>query len=1088
MTNVEDVLPLTPGQQGMLFHTVYAPHAGVYVAQMVCTLPARLEVSSFKLAWQQIVERHAALRAAFYWKGLNEPLQVVRQHAALVWDERDWSAGDADARRARLEEFLAADRCCGFNLSEAPLMRMLLATAGEEGYRFVWTYHHILFDGWSLPLVLGEVSARYEELSRGRAPRAQEPSPYRSYFDWLQRQDQAAAEIFWRRGLRGFGAPTPFNVDHPRRDLPAGEGEDGRQGLTLTAEATAALRALAQQSQLTLGTIVQGAWALLLSRYGGGDDVVFGLTVSGRPPGLARVESLVGMFINALPVRVGVAQDEPVSGWLRRLQAQQAELRQYEYSPPSQVQAWSEVCGGVPLYESMLVFENYPVDGPLQGLLGSSDARLYEKSNYPLTVMAYPGAELRLEMLYDRRRFDDEDVEGMLSHHATLLEEIARHPLARLSELSVLGEGEYRRLVREWNETAADYPYESSLKALFEEQVGRSPTAAAVIDGDIEITYEELNRRANVLAHHLRRMGVGPEVRVGLCLERSPELFVAFLAILKAGGVYVPLDPTYPRERLKFMLADTRVPVLVTRAGLAEGLSLSAPHVVLLDEHAGLIARERDDNPPSEAGAESTAYIIYTSGSTGRPKGVAIPQKQLLNRLDWMWRAYPFTPDEVCCQKTTINFVDSIWEMLGPLLRGTPTIVIPEEDVKDLGRLTRALAEKGVTRLWLVPSLLSALLDFDPRLGERLPRLKFWAPGGEALSLELFWRFTTRMPERVLLNLYGTSEFFDAAFYDSSWAGPGLERVPIGRPLSNVRLYVLDERLRPVPVGVPGQLHVGGAGLARSYLNRPDLTAEKFIPDSFTDEPGARIYRTGDAARFLRDGQVEYLGRIDHQVKIRGFRVEPGEVEAALRGQEGVQDCVVAARSFGGREEDKRLVGYVVPAPGQVPTVGRLRRALAARLPDYMVPSTFVFLAALPLSPNGKVNRAALPEPDSARPALDAPYVAPATRMEETVAAAWQRALGLTKVGANDNFFDLGGHSLLMLRVQGELSKRLGRELTLVELFQYPTVGALAEHLAPGEDGEDDESFPRRVHERAAMQRAALSHRSQQMRKEGEHG
>jgi amino acid adenylation domain-containing protein len=557
------------------------------------------------------------------------------------------------------------------------------------------------------------------------------------------------------------------------------------------------------------------------------------------------------------------------------------------------------------------------------------------------------------------------------------------------------------------------------------------------------VTYDELNRRANRLGRHLVGLGVRAETPVGICLDRSIDMVVAVVAVLKAGGAYVPLDAAYPADHLAKIVADAR-----TRVVLCDGRTISRlPRngALLVDVDADPAAGESGDDLGVSVGPDSLAYVIYTSGSTGRPKGVAVEHRQILNRLHWMWHAYPFADGEVACQKTALGFVDSVWELFGPLLKGVPNVIVPAEDVRDLKALVGILAENGVTRIWLVPSLLSALLETWPDLGRRLPALRFWVASGEPLSAELAAIFEESAPDAVLYNLYGTSEVWDATWYDPQREAPRNGRVPIGRPIANVQAYVLDGRLEPVPPGIPGELHVGGDGLARGYLGDPQLTAARFVPDPFARGPGARLYKSGDLARYRSDGNIEFLGRIDQQVKLRGFRVDVGEIEVALEEFPDVQAAVVALREDSPGEP--RLVAYVVRDAHAAEDDGlavAARRFLRRRLPEYMVPAAFVTLAALPRTATGKLDRRALPPPDRALSLLTRNYVAPRSPVEAEVADIWVELLGVERVGVYDSFFELGGHSLLGIRALSRVKDIFQVDIPFRAIFETPTVADLA--------------------------------------------
>ncbi|HJT57515.1 MAG TPA: amino acid adenylation domain-containing protein [Ktedonobacteraceae bacterium] len=637
-------------------------------------------------------------------------------------------------------------------------------------------------------------------------------------------------------------------------------------------------------------------------------------------------------------------------------------------------------------------------------------------------------------------------------------------------------EEEWERLLVAWNATQATYPKEQCISQLFETQVERSPEAIALIFDGQELTYRELNERGNQLAHHLRRLGVEPEVHVGLCVERSPEMVIGLLGILKAGGAYVPLDPAYPAERLAFMLEDAEATVLVTQQRLRERLATSAK-VVCLDTEWHKIAQESKENRAVNITGENIAYVMYTSGSTGEPKGVLGTHRAAINRFHWMWVTYPFEADEVCCQKTALSFVDSVWEIFGPLLKGIRTVIIPDEVVKNPEYLLHTLATQAVTRIVLVPSLLRLLLDTVDDLKSVLPNLKYCISSGEALPLDLALRFMNNMSHSTLLNLYGSSEVAaDVTCYDTRDYNKSLLYIPIGRPIANTQIYLLDSQMQPVPVGQPGELYIGGEGLARGYFNRPELTAAKFVRNPFSSEPEARLYKTGDRARYLLDGNIEYLGRVDSQVKIRGFRIEPGEIEIVLSQHPAVREAVVVAHEGSpfispepkvrgasvvsngerGRDpvlerpgtttpDDKHLVAYMVLHKGQSVTVSDLRNQVKKALPAYMMPSAFVELEALPLTPNGKVDRRALQASNLARRhTLREPFVAPTSLVHHQLRHIWEELLDVRPIGMRDNFFYLGGHSLLATRLVDRIEQVFGKKLPLATLFAGPTIEQLS--------------------------------------------
>lgn len=915
--NVEDIYELSPLQEVMLFATLYAPDSGVYFETVSTPLHGPVSLPALTDAWRRVLARHPVLRTSVHWEDLEKPVQVVHREAELPVTELDWRSMSPERQSKALEDFLTDDRSRGFQLDQAPLMRLAFIRLTDGLWQFVWSFHHILLDGWSVQLVLKDVFDWYQAVVSGKELRLPQLRPYGDYIAWIQRQDPAEEERYWRRTLRGFSTPTRFNVDEiTGKDL-AEQGQYVEQRMWLSANATSGLQALAKLHRITLNTLVQGAWAILLSRYSGDEDVAFGAVSSGRPPELSDVESMIGMFINTLPVRARVAATEPLIPWLKDLQGHQLESRHFEYSHPVKIQGWSDVPRGQLLFESVLVFENYPIPEAFQQQSGNDtdEVRFIEQTNVPLTLLFGQGSQLLVRALYECQRFDAPTIKRLLGHYQTLLEGIAADPDREIQQLPLISVNELDAFKASARVTEDPPLHEKSLTGLFASRVVQQPESPAfILDGRTQ-SFRELDQRSNQIGHLLRSIGVGPGTVVAVCLEPSLDVPAALLGILKAGGVYMPLDASYPSDRVSAVLREAAARVLLTyasRASWADSLDHKC-RVICLDNDSDLAAMDVDtavETPPIMA--SHIAYILYTSGSTGVPKGVVGEHGQLLNRFFWMWDEYPFEPGEVCCQKTGLTFIDSLWELLGPLLEGVPTIIAPERVRKEPDAFVQLLADHEVTRVWLVPSLLRTLLETQLDLAQRLPRLRFWVATGESLTTELARRFQQALPHTTLFNLYGTTEIWDATWYQVDEKHTFLPTVPIGRPIRNMRCSVLNHSHEPAPIGVPGELYVGGVGLSRGYLGRPELTEESFIRDPFRDDK-ARLYRTGDLARLLPDGNIECIGRIDNQVKVRGHRIELGELETALELQGGVKQAVVVARED--QPGNVRLVAYIVQDP-----------------------------------------------------------------------------------------------------------------------------------------------------------------------------
>jgi amino acid adenylation domain-containing protein/thioester reductase-like protein len=1079
--NIEDIYPLSPMQEGMLFESLYAPDSGVYFEQISCILTGNLDVKTFEQAWQQVVARHPVFRTAFLWESLSQPVQVVYRQVNVTVETFDWRKLSALKQQQQLETFLDSERQQGFQVSQAPLMRLHLIQLDENTYQFVWCHHHLLLDGWSSPLVFKDLLEFYQAISQGESLSNIGTVSYRNYIAWLQQQDRDLAEKFWRQKLQGFTTPTPLTVDKPlsMREQHSGYGE---KQIDLTVPATAAVMSFVRQHQLTMSNLVQAAWGLLLSRYSQETDVVFGATVSGRPPELVGVESIVGLFINTLPVRVQISEQTELLGLLKDLQAQQVESEQFSYSSLAEIQGLSDVPKGTSLFESIVVFENYPLDtAVLQGdrNFSLSNFRWVEQTNYPLAVLVSPGEQLSLRVMYDASRFEDGTISRMLGHFRTMLEAMsddkplcvyATNPQQQISQLSMLTKSEQQQLLFDWNDTQSNYPQDKSIHQLFEEQVELTPDAVAVVYENQNLTYRELNSRANQLAHYLKSLGVKADALVGICVERSLEMIVGLLGILKAGGAYVPLNPEYPQERLIFMVEDTQLSIVLTQEKLINKLAdclrrdfADSPektrrerqaNIICLDSNWDIINQQTQQNPTTSVKGDNLAYVMYTSGSTGQPKGVSIVHQSVV-RLVKETNYISISTDDVIAQASNHAFDAATFEIWGALLNGARLVGVSKDLALSPLYFADFMRSQSISVLFLTTALFNQIAQEVPSAFNSLRHLLF---GGEAVDPKWVKEVLKNGAPQRLLHVYGPTE--NTTF--TSWylvqdVPEGATTIPIGQPISNTQIYLLDSQLQPVGIGVPGELYIGGDGLAREYLNRTQLTQEKFIPNPFSSDLNSRLYKTGDKARYLSDGNIEYLGRIDNQVKIRGLRIELGEIEAVLSQHSDVQvSCVIVREDTPGdtctehldfarwnRSGSKRLVAYIVTHQDCQSPMGEIRQFLKAKLPDYMIPSAIVILESFPLTPNGKVDRRALPKPDLETVFLEK-YVAPRTPVEEMLALLWAQVLKVEQVGIYDNFFELGGHSLLATQLVSRIRTSLKVELPLRSLFAASTITELA--------------------------------------------
>jgi amino acid adenylation domain-containing protein len=1040
-------LPLSYAQQRLWFLEQLGLSYHAYNLLEALRLCGSLQVETLVQGLEEIVRRHEVLRTTFT-NIAGQPLQIVGLVTRLPVAVVDLRERSQREQEAQVDTLAQAEVQRPFDLTQGPLMRATLVRLTDVDHVLLLAMHHIVFDGWSHGVFWRELTMLYGAFMTGQ------PSPlpalsiqYADFAHWQQqwlRGEVLDTQLaYWKRQLSGV-SPLHLPPDPPHPAVQTFRG--ARHVLTLSPTLTQALKTLSQQHGVTLFMTLLAAFQTLLHCYTGQNDIAVGSLIANRDR--VELEGLIGFFVNTLVLRTNLSDDPSFRELLTRVR--DVTLEAYEHQAVPYEKLLEELqpprdLSRNPLFQVMCVLHNTPHQVlELPGLTVDPLEIDPGTARFDVTLEFWETPEgLCGRFEYSTDLFEAATMARMSGHLQTLLEGIVADPEQRLSLLLLLTAEERHRLLVEWNTTTAPSPDAQCIHGLFEAQVTRTPDAVAVICGDESLTYHELNRRANQVAHYLLALGVGPEAMVGLCIERSLAMVVGLLGILKAGAAYLPLDPTYPSERLGFMLEDAQPPVVLTHERLVSSLPAYGAQVVYLDAHWPTIAQYNDDNPVSGTIADNVAYLLYTSGSTGRPKGVLGVHRATLNALAWMWQAYPFATHEVCCQKTSVSFGDSIQELLGPLLRGIRTVLIPDAVLKDLTRFVQTLALYRVTRLILVPSLLRILLDTFSDLQDRLPNLQLWFAGGEALPSDLWQRFRERLPYSRLINLYGASEASDdTTWYDTSLAPYALACMPLGRTIANKQVYVLDQYLQPVPIGIPGELYVGGSSLTRGYLNRPELTAEHFIPHPFSHAPGKRLYKTGDLVRYRPDGNLEYLGRLDHQVKLRGIRIELGEIEAALAQHSAVQETIVVAHED--IPGELRLVAYVVLTQEPGPPIRELRRFLAKQLPAAMVPATFVMLEALPLTPSGKVDRRALRVPSALRPTVEDVYVAPRTPTEQQVAAIWCHLLSLERVGIHDNFFELGGHSLLAMQLLSRVRDATHIEVSLFSFFETPTVAGMA--------------------------------------------
>jgi amino acid adenylation domain-containing protein len=1058
-------IPLSFTQESLWLLCQREPESPFYTNAAAIQLTGALNETALRESWNEILNRHESLRTTIITRE-GQPLQKIFPNLTLDLPLIDWQTLPAAEQEAALQNLTQAWVQAPFDLAGSPLIRAQLVRLAPQHHVLLLAIHHLIFDGGSVGVLWDELTTLYQAFSHQIAAPKLKPLLIQ-YADfalwqrqWLQGEEFNQQLAYWKQQLGGELPVLALPTDRPRSAPLSFQGK--RQAITFSKDLTQALKDLGQQEVATLFMTLLAAFQTLLYRYTGQTDILVGTPIAGRSQ--VATESLIGCFVNTLVLRAHPQAELSFRQFLQ--QVRQVALESYAHAevPFSKlVEALqpSRNLSHTPLFQVMLILQAGPLPAlelpDLQWQVSELDPGA---AKFDLTLNVWEttaGMEGWLE--YSTDLFDAATIARLTGHLYILLASIAANPDQSLAYLPLLTPAEQQQFTR-WNQTQAAYP-QVSLTQLFEQQAAKTPEAVAVIEGDRSLTYQNLNQQANQLAYYLRSLGVGLETLVGICCDRSLEAIVGILAILKAGGAYVPLDPGYPVARRKFMLQDSQIRILLTTQPhrveemLSDGADSPVPVVINLNDVATW-AHHPVTNLVSLVTPDHLAYVLYTSGSTGTPKGVQGLHRGVINRCQWMWQTYPFQPGEVCCQKTSLSFVDSVWEVVGPLLQGVPLVVISDPVLKDLPQFVDTLSTQAVTRLVLVPSLLRALLVSFPDLAQRLPQLSLWISSGEALDLALVQQFQRQLPGRSLLNLYGSSEVaadVTAYLIDSSVE---TTTVPIGRAIANTKLYVLDAAGQQVPIGAIGELHVGGDGLARGYWNRPDLTAERFVRHTFSNVPEVRLYKTGDLVRYRTDGLLEFCGRIDQQVKLRGHRIELGDIEAGLRQHPAVQMAIALLRQDD--PDFPQLVAYVVLQSGQASTSSELRQFLLTTLPDYMQPSAIVVLEQVPLTPNGKVNRRALPIPDPSENA--ATFVAAQTAAEVQMADLWASVLGREQVGIHDNFFDLGGHSLLATQLISQVRDAFQVEVPLRQLFAAPTVAGLTDYVERSRTQTQSPSLP----------------------------
>jgi len=1035
--NIEDIITLTPMQEGMLFHYIKDPTNLEYHEQVSINLEGDIDSDLLQQAWDFVIKSNEMLRVVYRWKNISKPVQIVLKNHRVVMRCYDFSGSDSVERGKCLEEIKQVDLQSRIDI-EKETLRVALCKCAENQFTMIISHHHILYDGWSNAIIIKELISAYGDLFRGLGLKETFKNKFSEYVKWLGSQDKAKQKIYWENYLNGV---VPNDDLFSRASLT----EVKSYHCVLGKDVKDQLVDFAKENGISVATVLYVVWGCLVQKLNNTHDIMFGITTSGRNNPIKGTEHMVGLFINTIPLRISSHEEQTVLELLKKVNERIKEGHEFESTPLVEINAYAGLDNPSQLFNSLVVIENYPLnmEDYQEGVLKINDYSTVERTNYNLTLAITIQDTVKIN--FQSTCFEDgEMIKRMSQYFATILSAVIADKQMKVVEIDILSKDEREKILNEFNDPSADYPRDKTLHQLFEEQVIKTPDNVALIFGEERMIYRELNAKANLVANMLRADGVEVGEIVGIMVERSPLMIIGILGILKSGGAYLPIDSIYPEERIKFMLADSGAKILLTQSGLSEKVEFDGKRLNL-DE---VLYTRNVENLDQLNRSNDLAYIIYTSGSTGVPKGVMIEHRNVVRLLFNDRNLFDFTEKDVWTMFHSFCFDFSVWEMYGALLYGGKLIIIDVATTKDVNQFVRLCETQNVTILNQTPSAFYQFIKLATSNERKDFALRKVIFGGEQLIPEMLLDFNTKYPQISLINMYGITETTVHATYKLLSNMDMRTRVSnIGRPIPTLTAYILDQNKMLCPLNITGELYISGDGLARGYLNRPALTAERFIPNLFLD--GERMYRTGDLARWLPNGNIEYLGRIDHQVKIRGFRIELGEIESQILKHDRVKEVVVLARED--ETKDKYLVAYMV-SEGEI-SKSEMRQHLSKTLPYYLIPTTFMRLEQMPLTSNKKIDRKALPEPVENRLAA---YIGPRNEIERMLTKIWSEVLNKEKIGINDNFFELGGHSLKATVLISRINEQFNRDEPVVMLFRYPTVKGMADYLHNDKDHETE--------------------------------